>query len=43
MAVKAYALITLTDCYDGTDGTVHRFLLPEVIKLSYGLIQLIIF
>ena len=25
MAVKAYALITLTDCYDGTDGTVHRY------------------
>mgnify|MGYP000394066708 CR=1 FL=1 len=42
MAVKAYALITLTDCYDGTDGTVHSPTAPSD-KLSYGLIQLIIF
>lgn len=29
MAVKAYALITLTDCYDGTDGTVHSATAPS--------------
>ena len=29
MAVKAYALITLTDCYDGTDGTIHSSTAPS--------------
>lgn len=29
MAVKAYALITLTDCYDGTDGTVRSATAPS--------------